>query len=523
MPKIRIEWVPVQAFGLGFFGFDHLQLVFQQDAGDSGLGQDEWYVMEGVREADGDAAFLGIEGADGRTSLAAANLAARDGLVAKIGTPDDRGSRPLPYDGNELQAWETMASVARDIEQQDFPYVAYGPPGSPVPTINSSSAVASLIHYSGLDPSALLSFGMHRSPGTATLLGTGGDDAMRVVHGFTTLLGGDGRDVFVGGADPIPIEKYYGGGDDDLFHWSFGFNIIHGGQPQLGYEADGTDVIDSGAGTVTIVFNRHWVPHKVPHYVATFDAGLDHLFSVERIQWNAASDRIVLGKGVGLVEDDVILAPGVGDSANERTPPEPSQTRSGRLIIEQQQPSLQLGDAADNVIKGTAGDDTLYGGGGNDRLVGGTGSDGYVYLPGDGDDAIVDDGSGSDIDQLVLTGGIAAADATAQRAARDLVLMLHGGSVRIVDFFALPASGIERVVFDRDPTWTREDLLKLAAAEALLDDDVLTFVPELAGARAMPDATALDSAPATGPSDAGACVLDAPLCSGTCGHEHWLF
>jgi hypothetical protein len=126
-----------------------------------------------------------------------------------------------------------------------------------------------------------------------------------VEQGFTTLLGGSGRDTLEGSDAVTGIEKFYGGRGDDLIHWSRGFNIIHGGQPQLAYGDDGTDVIDySGAGTVTITMNRHWAPHKVPNFVAVFDGGLDYLFSVERIQWNAKTDRIVLGKGVNLIEDD---------------------------------------------------------------------------------------------------------------------------------------------------------------------------------------------------------------------------
>jgi hypothetical protein len=48
MPCIRIEWLPVQLFALGLLGFDHLQLVYQPD--DTRSRQDDWYVMEGVRE-----------------------------------------------------------------------------------------------------------------------------------------------------------------------------------------------------------------------------------------------------------------------------------------------------------------------------------------------------------------------------------------------------------------------------------------------------------------------------------------
>jgi Ca2+-binding RTX toxin-like protein len=469
MPRIRIEWVPVQTLGLGFLGFDHLQLVYQQSEADSLSGQGAWFVMEGVREAAGDGAFLGIEGADGRTTLSVANLAAREALIAKIGTPEYRGSRPLPYAGDEFRAWETMASYARDIEAQDFPYIAYGLPGSATPTVNSSSAIASLIYYSGLDPSSRLPYGVHLSPGTATRLGTSGDDAMRIECGFTTLLGGYGRDEFVGGANRNGIEKLYGGPGDDLFHWSAGFNVIHGGQPQLDYAADGTDSIDySGAGTVSISLNRHWVPHKVPNYVAVFADGRDHLFSVERIQWNETTDRIVLGSGVNLVEDNNIL-PGSHSSDGS---PDLTHLRSGRLIDAGDSASAHrlLGSDTDDTLRGTAGIDTLYGGAGNDTLMGGAGSDGYVYLPGDGNDVIVDDGGQADIDELILGGGITPKEVTLHRlseAPDDLVLAINEDDrILIKDFFKGPSTGIERVIFDEGSVWEREQLNRPTAAPA---------------------------------------------------------
>ncbi len=363
--------------------------------------QDDWFVMEGVREATSDGTFLGIEGADGRTTLAIANLASRAELTDKIGTPEHRGSRTLPFEGDEFGAWETMSSYARDIEAEDYPYIAFGLPGSPTPTINSSSAIASLIHYSGLDPTQMLPYGMHLSPGMATLLGTSVDDRLRIEHGFTTLLGGRGRDTFEGSATARQTEKFYGGEGDDIFRWSPGFNIVHGGQPQLGYASDGTDVIDySGAGEVTITFNRHWIPHKVPNFVAVFEGGVDHLFSVERIQWNAKTDRIVLGKGIDLLEDDKILQPSssLGAAGSHSAALTDTGTPTGARL---------LGTGADDVIEATARVDTLYGGGGDDTLIGGGGSDGYVYLPGDGIDVIIDSSTGADVDELLLAGGIA--------------------------------------------------------------------------------------------------------------------
>jgi len=506
MPCIRIEWLPVQLFALGLLGFDHLQLVYQPD--DIRSRQDDWYVMEGVREVARDGTFLGIEGADGRTTLSVANLAAREDLVAKIGTPEVRGSRRLACDGSAFSAWETMASYARDIEEQDYPYIAYGLPGSPTPTVNSSSAIASLVYYSGLDAAERLPFGLHLSPGTATLLGTGGDDVLRADASFSTLLGGRGNDELFGGSDRSRIEKFYGGEGDDLFHWSPGFNIVHGGQPGLEYAHDGTDVMDySGAGEVRIAFNRYWIEHKVPNYVAVIAGGTDHLFSIERIQWNETTDRIVLGRGIDLVEDNVILDP----SAFARPAPGGARgwphVRSARLIggddggaaiasahdatLRDGERNLELvgtairgegnalanrllGNGRHNVLVGMAGDDVLYGAPGDDTLVGGPGSDTYVYLPGDGNDAILDDAAPGDVDQLVLAGGIGPEEVSFYRPAKspeDLLLELTGGgSILIKGFLASPSAGIERVVFDRAPAWEREDLDRLARAAPLLDE-----------------------------------------------------
>lgn len=47
MGTIRVEAVPVQSYLLGLFGFDHLQLVFQDET-DVIDSQDYWYVIEGV-------------------------------------------------------------------------------------------------------------------------------------------------------------------------------------------------------------------------------------------------------------------------------------------------------------------------------------------------------------------------------------------------------------------------------------------------------------------------------------------
>ena len=79
-----LQFKIVLTFDLRHLGFDHLQLVYEPNEADAGSRQDDWYVMEGVREVAHDGTFLGIEGADGRTTLSVANLdSARQPRMAK--------------------------------------------------------------------------------------------------------------------------------------------------------------------------------------------------------------------------------------------------------------------------------------------------------------------------------------------------------------------------------------------------------------------------------------------------------
>lgn len=318
MPKIRIERHPVKAFKLGALGFDHLHLVYQPDEAPGGETQDDWLLIEGLREPTWDGVRLSVEGWEGRTSLAEANGGATgEDLEAKIRTPAARGSRIIPLGGDEYNAWATMTSFAGDIEAQGFPYIAVSLPGSPLPTINSSSLVSSLLYYAGVDIMTVMPHGVRLSPGTTTLLGSSGDDHLSIVRRFTTLVGGEGRDVLAGSNEAGRIDKLYGGKDDDRFLWSSGFNIVHGGQPELDYASDGTDIVSyAGAGTVRIDANPHSAPHSRPDYIVTTERGVDHLYSIERIAWNGASDRVVAGRGVRLIERQA-KAEGAGHDAPE--------------------------------------------------------------------------------------------------------------------------------------------------------------------------------------------------------------
>ena len=319
MPKIRIERYPVQTFKLGVLGFDHLQLVYQPDATPVGEAQDSWLLIEGLREWTADGVRLSVEGWEGRTTLAEANGGIFGyELAERIETPLSRGSRVIPVDGDAFSAWATMASFAGDIEAQGFPYIAFALPGSPIPTINSSSLVSSLLYYIGVDIASVMPYGARLSPGTTTLIGSSGDDHLSIVNSFTTIVSGEGRDVLEGGQEAGHIDKLYGGKDNDRFAWSKGFNILHGGQSGLAYEKDGVDLVSyAGAGTVRIDVNPDVVPHYRPDFIVTTATGLDHLYSIEQIAWDPSSDLIVLGKGVDLVErptaPELSSGPGQGD------------------------------------------------------------------------------------------------------------------------------------------------------------------------------------------------------------------
>lgn len=306
MSSVSVERVPVKALGLGRLGFDHLQIVFETGFQTLKSPQDGWFVIEGLREPGPEGLVLGVEGWDGGTTLSEANGGLTgDALANEIGLSPARGSRTIAAGPASIEAWATLVSYAADIAEQRFPYIAVSLAGSPLPTINSSSLVASLLFHAGIAVESALPFGTQLTPGIRTLLGTSGDDTLSVGNGFTTLIGGAGDDVLAGGDDPSQTDKLYGGRGNDVIRWSYGNNIVHGGQPGLPYDHDGTDTADySGAGELRIEVAphspHHAAPHVTPDFIVTHAGGRDFLFSIEEIIWDASRDHVVLGRGVGL-------------------------------------------------------------------------------------------------------------------------------------------------------------------------------------------------------------------------------
>ena len=150
MGTIRVEFVPIAKYNLGLFGFDHMQIVFEDET-DFLDSQDYWHVMEGIHDGGIFGATLGVLGEDGKLQLSSANDASREELVAKIGTPESRGSRIIKTGSGALSTWEDMAVYAKDIQEQQFPYIGVAWPFGPTPTLNSSSFITTMLWTIGFD------------------------------------------------------------------------------------------------------------------------------------------------------------------------------------------------------------------------------------------------------------------------------------------------------------------------------------------------------------------------------------
>lgn len=394
MAKVRIERVPVKKFFLGYLGFDHLQLAFEPDSLTSvAVPQEEWYVMEGLRAPTAEGVKLGVLGDNGRMLMRIANGGVTgEALVAEIGTPETRGSRVLATQ-NAQETWDRMALHAANINDQFFDYHAYGVSWSLLPTLNSSSFIASVLYAGGFDVESSLPHNLRFSPGVETLLGSLGDDQLRIQKQFTALFGGMGIDLLQGLDDPARIDRMYGGGDNDLFGWSQGKNYLHGGDSSWAYKDDGIDTVNySGAGPVHIDLNPAWVEHYVAQYFATFTGGEDYLLSIERLVWNEdTTDTITVGPGLQLIEKSISIIMGGEGAEGEAASPKGdtldlSEVSSGVIVTQTTQSAHfvtatgQVGeggiwvDSAEWLIASSA-DDKIFGGSSLKGIEGGDGND----------------------------------------------------------------------------------------------------------------------------------------------------
>lgn len=266
--------------------------------------------------------------------------------------------------------------------------------------------------------------------GSNTLSGGEGADSITATGGggsFDSILGGVGNDtigVFKGDGSQTFVD---GGADDDritVFNGANSTNTIEGGTGNDSIQAgdardtisggDGNDTIDAGAGADMV------------------DGGAGN----DSLQGAAGSDTVLGGLGDDTIRDfDGSNSVEGGDGADDISVTGGDGVANtilggagGDLIVQfsgagstafidggDDGDDITSGDSADTILGGAGGDvisaggglDALTGGLGDDVIAGGTGSDTIFLANGDGSDVIVggEDGDGSDIDRIILSGG----------------------------------------------------------------------------------------------------------------------
>ncbi|MDT8853573.1 Hint domain-containing protein [Paracoccaceae bacterium Fryx2] len=244
------------------------------------------------------------------------------------------------------------------------------------------------------------------------VFGGAGNDTLTTAYdlsgGSDTLYGGDGRDVFVAGADDSVVGGE--GGDD--------FDTI-----DLTTIPVAATVLLSGTGAGTITYGTYRL----------------NFTEMEAITGTAFADTIKGGADGGGMTYDT----GAGNDVVH------GGSGSDRIDAGSGDDSVDGGAGADT-ISGGAGNDNLLGGDGNDLLRGGDGAD---HLFGNAGSDTLDGGAGAD----VLSGG----------AGADLFLVDAGGD-RITDFDATSGSGnadeSDNDVVDLSAFYNRETLAAWNAA-----------------------------------------------------------
>ena len=290
--------------------------------------------------------------------------------------------------------------------------------------------------------------------GTAdTLDGGAGNDTLNGNGGDDQLTGGAGNDVVDGGWGNDTYTFSAGDGADTIVDNGSGLDkndslLIHGYSPSqvtVTRVAGTNDVVftfDSTSGQITL-------PNALS---AEYFSSIENYVFDDGTVWTSQYLASLVLDGTASAGNDYIEGTSTGDSIS--------------------------GLDGNDIIYGMNGDDTLAGDGGNDYVDGGWGNDTYAFTAGDGEDTIVDNGSGIDQNDALLIHGYAPDDVTVERTnGSDAILTFAGTSDSITLLHPLNDNyqqSIETIVFDDATVWTKSDLdQRILLSETSDGDDAL--------------------------------------------------
>ncbi|MBI4291740.1 MAG: hypothetical protein HY661_09700 [Betaproteobacteria bacterium] len=259
------------------------------------------------------------------------------------------------------------------------------------------------------------------------IVGAGGNDSLSGAEGEDTLVGGAGNDTLSGGLGKDVLE---GGTGDDTYRFDVG---------------DGCDTIDDTAtpeAPNSLVFGPGITPASVTLQPGSLLVGPpENGDEIEFSSFDPDAPEGAYPIGNFEFDDGTVL------------------TYTDLLAR-----GFHInGSSADDVVGGTALADRIDGGAGNDLLLGGDGSDTYVFMPGWGDDTLID--WGGDGDTLSFGSGISPEDVRVSSAEGRLVLAFGDDSVAI-DWLPEEGLAVERVQFANGDEWDQAAIEGRAAEAA---------------------------------------------------------
>jgi Ca2+-binding RTX toxin-like protein len=244
-----------------------------------------------------------------------------------------------------------------------------------------------------------------------TITGTSSNDLIDGRGGNDTLTGGNGADTYVFGA---------GSGNDTIVEMGdansidilklLGLNF-----PDVAIARSGTDL--------SIIIKATGESIKVQGHFGSTTSGIEQVLFANGTIWN---------------RDQILVATAV------------------------------QGTSGNDTFNGTSADDSFIGGVGNDTLTGGNGNDIYIFNLGDGQDTIIEGGTGASAgnDTILFGAGITAANlvVTETSTGNSLILSIAGTSDKITinGSVASADSRVEQVQFSDGTTLSYAQLLALA-------------------------------------------------------------